>query len=592
MATERVNNQAVKIYSPTETVFNDEDSGCKWHLDYFPLVTCDDTSEIIINTTIENEDVEKDGDMLFNETGTNTSVVVGTLTDAGASFVVAGVEIGMVVRNITDDTTALVTSVASTVLTLDSDIFGALAKDYSISNYELSGNMTFGTGEMIKTSSSIGSFKQLNILTEDALYKLEIDITSFSTTSPGDQINIKIGGTTILTLDETDNVVETQTVYAYSNGGTPFDVEIEAGIGINATFSTLRVDQMSNVVFFVCKCEDDEVVYTSDPSNVTASNTQGQLKTSFDWSNLQDGYDCQGCYYIKIIDGISVADALNSDRIDNGTFSGAATEWNFGSGWSLSSNKASLSSAGGAGDLSQTSLAYDFSKSINYDVTFTISSYLIGSVDVILKKGALEIANLGNFSANGTYTVSTGVLTDGCDIIVFDPGTGAQTYTIDDVSAVINIENTGYTWRSDCFQLSDKHACTTKLSGTNLDNAFGIDFIGLAYNPVIRISGELETPRYGGDKENEEDSAGVSKTLYYKSEKKRNLLVYLQPEWIHDFIRLLIGYDTLLIDDVAYVSDDASYEPEASRELGRLPDLSTANTELRLKTDLNENRFC
>ena len=66
----------------------------------------------------------------------------------------------------------------------------------------------------------------------------------------------------------------------------------------------------------------------------------------------------------------------------------------------------------------------------------------------------------------------------------------------------------------------------------------------------------------------------------------------MQPEWIHDFIRLLIGYDTLLIDDVAYVSDDASYEPEASRELGRLPDLSTANTELRLKTDLNENRFC
>jgi len=301
MSVTTINNQAVKLYTPLETLFNDNDGVCKWHHDYAQLITCDDVTEIIINSEVETADSEKDGDMLFNITGTNTSVAANTLTDAVAAFIGAGVIVGMVVRNIADDTTAKVTIVANKVLTLDADIFPAFPVAYSVSNYELSGNMTFGTGEFVKVSGALGSAKQDVIITVDNLYKMEIDITSFSTITPGAQIRLKIGGDTVITLDETDNPTGTQTIFAYSNGADPTAVEINVDSGINATFSTLRVSQMSNVVFFVAECDDDTIVYSSIPTDVTASNTSAQIKISFDWSNLQDGYNCQGCYYIKII---------------------------------------------------------------------------------------------------------------------------------------------------------------------------------------------------------------------------------------------------------------------------------------------------
>ena len=37
---------------------------------------------------------------------------------------------------------------------------------------------------------------------------------------------------------------------------------------------------------------------------------------------------------------------------------------------------------------------------------------------------------------------------------------------------------------------------------------------------------------------------------------------------------------------------EAEYEVEAERQLGKIPDLGNANTTVRLKTDLNENKYC
>jgi len=291
--------------------------------------------------------------------------------------------------------------------------------------------------------------------------------------------------------------------------------------------------------------------------------------------------------------GIIVKDAIISRLlIDNGSFSGAAPEWGFGTDWSLSSNKALLSSVGSAGNLQQKTLAFDFSKALSYDVTFTITDYIGGEVFVKLFNDLVEVANLGSFTSNGTFTVSSGILTANCDSIVFEPTVVAQSMFFDDVSAILNVEDSGFDLRTDCFQLAESHDCTVKLSGTNLDNAFGIDFLGLSYTPIIRISAELEAAKYDGDKENEEDSAGISKTLYFKSEKKQNLFIYQQPDHLHDFLRLLIGYDTFKVDDIDYVSLEATYEIESERLLSKLQDLNNANTDLRLKTDLNENRFC
>jgi len=592
MGTTRINNQAVKVYSPTETVFN-ETTDCRvWHHDHWPLVTCDDTTEIILDTTVEVSNVQIDGDFGTDVTGNTTSTIPFRLVDTGKDFIAAGIVIGMTARNNDTDVVANIIGVDTTFLTLSPDIFAGAVESYSVSNYDLEGNMNFGTAELIKTTGATGSMKQGSILTGDSLYKMEIDITSFSTLVDGNQINIKIGGATVLTLDETDSPTGTITVFGYATGAFPTEVEISVDANIAATFSTLRVSQVSNVIFFVLDCEDDVLCYTSVLADIQTSSSSSQIKLSFDWSNLQSGYDCQGCKYITIVDDVGLPDNLHTDKINDGEFSGAG--WNLGTGWLLTGTKAAMNHVGaGAGELTQTSLATDFSKSLSYDVQFTVDGYVTGSFDVKLFNGATEVANLGNISSDGIHILSTGVLSSNCDVIKFIPNTSfSQDYNIDSVSAILDVIDTGFDWRTDCFQLSDSHDCTIKLTGTNLDNAFGIDFIGLSYNPFLRLTGQLETPKFKGDKENEEDSSGISKTLYFKSEEERSLFIWQQPEHIHNFMRLFKGYDTFQVDGVDYISIDADYEPESERVLGKIPDLSNASTDVRLKTDLNENRFC
>ena len=160
------------------------------------------------------------------------------------------------------------------------------------------------------------------------------------------------------------------------------------------------------------------------------------------------------------------------------------------------------------------------------------------------------------------------------------------------MAVIINLDCTGFKYRTDCFSLADSFDCTVKLSGTNNDNAFGIDFIGLDYNPIIRIPGELQFPKFTSEKENEEDSSGISKTLYFKSSETRELFMYQLPLHLHRFIRLLIGYDVFKIDDVEYIFIGDEYAPEAERILSKLPDLANSLTEVRLKEDLNKNIFC
>ena len=462
MALSRIYNQAVELYTPTETLFNDSGAVCSWHYNYFPLVTCDDVTEIVFNSSVEASDIGNDPIFGDESSGTATSAVVNTLTDSGADFDGSGggtpiINTDMIVRNTTSGVSASVVSVDSaTQLTLSADIFPLGTEGYSISYYTTTGDMNIGTNEMVKdvVGGLAGTFTQSGILTEGELYQVELTISSFSSTVDGDQINLIISGETVLTLDETNNVPGTYLISGFAATGTTLDVQVTADAGISATFSTMEVGQLSNATYTVKSCDDDSIVYTSVEADITTSQTTSQIKVSFDWSELMSGYDCPcGCYYIEVTDGTN-------------------------------------------------------------------------------------------------------------------------------------------TFRTNCMQVCDSHSCTVKLSGTNLDNAFGIDFVGLAYTPVVRISAELEAPKYKGDKENEEDSSGVSKTLYFKSEKQQNLFIWQQPEWMHDFLRLLIGYDTFQIDDVNYVAENAGYDTESSRAAGKLPDLSQANVVVRKKTDLNENKFC
>jgi len=65
--------------------------------------------------------------------GINTSVIANKLVDSGATFATQSVQVGDLVQNTTDSTTALVTVIDNeTTLTLDTDIFTAGSKAYTV----------------------------------------------------------------------------------------------------------------------------------------------------------------------------------------------------------------------------------------------------------------------------------------------------------------------------------------------------------------------------------------------------------------------------------------------------------------------------
>ena len=594
MGVTKVKNQAIKLYEESETIFNDKVSNCEWHLDYHNIATCDDVAEIILDTDLLETNLQEDGTFDTNVIGVNTSIVVNTLQDAGASFL-STVTPGMTARNVSDDTLATVLSVDSdTQLTLSSDIFLATSKASSLSWYKMTGDMDIGSGQLVKFGTSAGTASQAALIEKNLLYKVVINITSFSSTVPGDAITFKIGDLTVLTLDETTANTGQFTMLGFNTESVFENFEIECDAGINATFDDLVISKYSNSIFYIVDCETDLPIYYSSVSDAEASITQDQIKLNVDWSNVSNGYDCEGCYYIVVIQDVKNPINIGDDKITNGEFS-SDTDWTKGAGWSISGGMANVSTAGPAGTLSQSlNRANTFSAGICYDITFDIT-YGVGPGEftiLLSQTNGVDTVESGNFSGSGTFTFNTGVLTDNFDVFSIVPGSGVQVYSVDNITAIIDIECTGFRYRTDCYQLSDSHDCTVKLSGTNNDNAFGIDFIGLGYNPTIRVPGELLIAKYKGDKENEEDSSGISKTLYFKSDEKRDLFLYQLPEYLHSFIRLLIGYDTLLIDDVKYVSESSDYAPEAERILGKVPDLSNVSIELRLEDDLNKNIFC
>ena len=122
-------------------------------------------------------------------------------------------------------------------------------------------------------------------------------------------------------------------------------------------------------------------------------------------------------------EGFSYQDALGSELVTNGDFA-TDSDWSKGSGWSIS---------GALNAAATTSTAFQINTGIvsgkTYNVTYTISNYVSGSVRIELGSGNVSVGTIR--SANGTYTEYIVALGD--ETIYFD-GIVSFTGSIDNVS--------------------------------------------------------------------------------------------------------------------------------------------------------------
>jgi hypothetical protein len=126
--------------------------------------------------------------------------------------------------------------------------------------------------------------------------------------------------------------------------------------------------------------------------------------------------------YNSTSDILSVSSGV-TERITNGTFTGNASGWTLGAGWTYSSNSVSHSSNG----INALTQSVSVVVGERYEVSFTISNLTVGTVTV-----SLGGVSLGTYSANGTYTARIVILST--TAISFVPSNTAR-LTIDNVSA-------------------------------------------------------------------------------------------------------------------------------------------------------------
>jgi len=156
-------------------------------------------------------------------------------------------------------------------------------------------------------------------------------------------------------------------------------------------------------------------------------------------------------------------------------------------------------------------------------------------------------------------------------------------------------DSSGYRF-SDCFNVQeDDYECTVELSCTNDNNAFGFEFETLSYYEYLRIDGELRNVKYNNDKVNYLDSIGDTTTVFFQSNKVKELFLYELPEYLHDAVRLMIGMDTFYIDGVEHVAlSGGDYEPQwVSLGKGNKEyDLASVTIPVVEKIEDNKNKYC
>lgn len=296
---------------------------------------------------------------------------------------------------------------------------------------------------------------------------------------------------------------------------------------------------------------ENDISYSGNPEYFTFAGDS--VTVTINWSELGIS---NGCYYLCLLDPCENTNGQNYPPvITNNTFTGSATGWTLGASWSYAANAVSATYSA----VPPASRNYLTSSNvfINYTSTYTVN------VNVTAITGTLLVYFGGILVETITTTgvhACTGTPNTNLDFYIYIT---SGTATVDYCTPV-TVSSSGYecNYTSNNFKLSDYSAyCpqTLLINACNNEDGLGFIFDGSGFSPRLRLQGKLKQAKYNADRVLEEDSLGTKRVVYYNRRKSKNLVADLLPEYIHDFLSTLIGYDRFYINGTAYVVDDDEY---------------------------------
>ena len=254
--------------------------------------------------------------------------------------------------------------------------------------------------------------------------------------------------------------------------------------------------------------------------------------------------------------------------------------------WTFGGGQASISlSVGGSGRLiSITELCQDK----EYSVTIIVDTMFDARMHV-------QVDNVTLFTINtaGTYTFNITPTSSGnLSLFGFEFGGGlGGTIEVSKVDARAFKEWATYDKYSDLITIGDySDPCRFfKIEGCNGEDQFGLSFYGSSFLPSIRLEGRRFQAQYETDADLFRYSSGRWTASYVDRKKKVSFYFGRLPEYVFDFLSIIIFFDNCYINGVLHSPVDSEF-PTIEYEVA--DDLGAITIEMFKKNDLVKKTIC
>lgn len=335
-----------------------------------------------------------------------------------------------------------------------------------------------------------------------------------------------------------------------------------------------------------------------DINENTETNPDGAFTYSEDsmtfnlhWSDLDLP---NGCYYICLIDPCDTTNNQNSVNVlPNGDFA-TTDDWvatvNASTTLGIAAGVCDYLSTNDSGTGEFENTATDLVVGLCYDVSYSINNIVSPASPLLTRVRFTCGPFIGSWQSVGgaTYT-ETFTYVSGNVIMEFEStGSGTHRMTIDNVVIVVGDECLVCSYNSNTFKYGT-FECTNLINACNNENGMGFVFPLSGFSPRIRLESKYVLATYKAERSSFVNSAGNRTVQYFNRRKARAFKIEMVPEYVHDFLSTLMGYDHLWIGSTEYFVTDDEYTPiytSADDEMGQV----IINIEEKLQ--LVENTNC
>jgi hypothetical protein len=322
--------------------------------------------------------------------------------------------------------------------------------------------------------------------------------------------------------------------------------------------------------------------YMNNPSYLQTTYANGFLTYNLNWNEL--GIP-DGCYYLAVYDPCECSQ-----------FGFAGDDFLSQAQWDVYAGGDDLIViSGGQMQASAITTASHYvrrrgvlCRDVAYTITFTISG-MQGTDTFQFRAGT---TNGVVYTADGTYTeVITPAFTndDPLDLrFIFELDIASlhfvliTDFSIEAVTPIVTYTSVPFEHKYEFCQ------CTVLVSACGNGDQFNMGFVGTGFNPSIRLESTLRTSSYPTTREAYEFGTGQKKTTYMRTRKARSF-AYGAPEYVHDFIRLTLGFDNVYLDGRASFCED---EEPPSISWSDEVDFGVATYTFSDAVELTEKRPC